>query len=391
MMLNKKFPRDLTVLTHEYPPFPGGIATYCSEIVKALSNMGVRITVWAPTFGGEQAFNNGSSAKVISFKGQVFKKSSFIKVLFLTLKAIKATPKSGGVLAADWPFVAACGLLRRFMPFSYSVMLHGSEILFFRKSKFVHLLLGGDPFYKAEKIFVNSAYTGSVLKENYPHISDDRVVVTHLGVNLFWLETNKNKISILDKLDIPKGKKIILSTGRIVPRKGQMRCINALQDLPKSLKKDIVYVIVGKTIDHAYDAEIRERALQVDYPVIFAGTVTNEELRDLYRSSEVFCLPSQNDGTKIEGFGLVFLEAAGSALPSVAVAEAAVPEVVENEVSGILVDPDDKKGLADALKRVLENDALSLKLGDAAQKRARTFTWGNCARTMIESFGGIQN
>ncbi|RYG60261.1 MAG: glycosyltransferase family 1 protein [Alphaproteobacteria bacterium] len=391
MKLNKKFPRDLTVLTHEYPPFPGGIATYCSEIVKALSNMGVRITVWAPTFGEEKAFNNGSSAKVVSFKGRVFKKSGFIKVLFLALKAIKATPKGGGILAADWPFVAACGLLRRFLPFSYSVMLHGSEILFFRRSKVVHLLLGGDPFFKADKIFVNSAYTGSVLKANYPHISDDRVVITHLGVNSFWLETSENKISILDKLDIAKNKKIVLSTGRIVPRKGQMRCINALQELPKSLKKDIVYVIVGKTIDHAYDAEIRERASQVDYPVIFAGTVTNEELRDLYRSSEVFCLPSQNNGTKIEGFGLVFLEAAGSALPSVAVAEAAVPEVVENGESGILVGPDNQKALTEALKSVLENDTLSIKLGNAAQERATTFTWDNCALAMIKSFGDLEN
>ena len=123
--------------------------------------------------------------------------------------------------------------------------------------------------------------------------------------------------------------------------------------------------------------------------MIFAGTVTNEELRELYRSSEVFCLPSQNDGTKIEGFGLVFLEAAGSSLPSVAVAEAAVPEVVENGKSGILVEPDNQKALTEALKSVLENDALSLKLGDAARKRATAFTWDNCARGMIESFGGL--
>ena len=210
-----------------------------------------------------------------------------------------------------------------------------------------------------------------------------------MGVNSFWLETGKNKPTILDKLGIAKNKKVVLSTGRIVPRKGQMRCINALQDLPNNLKKEIVYVIVGKTIDRAYDTEIRERASQVDYPVIFAGTVTNEELRELYRSSEVFCLPSQNDGTKIEGFGLVFLEAAGSSLPSVAVAEAAVPEVVENGKSGILVEPDNQKALTEALKSVLENDALSLKLGDAARKRATAFTWDNCARAMIESFGGL--
>lgn len=102
--------------------------------------------------------------------------------------------------------------------------------------------------------------------------------------------------------------------------------------------------------------------------VSFQGSVADSELDDSYRSADIFCLPSVQ-----EGFGIVFLEALAHGLPVVAAAATAVPEVVTPEV-GVLVVPSPAT-VADAIRKLATDSDLRHAMSEAAIRRAETFSF----------------
>ena len=124
-----------------------------------------------------------------------------------------------------------------------------------------------------------------------------------------------------------------------------------------------------------------------DNRIRFTGRIHDRELRELYGSSAVFALPTAatvGRDAAGEGFGLVFLEAAAFGLPVVAGRSGAVPEVVEDGRTGLLVDPDDPAAVANAIGTLLRDPSLRTRLGRAARSRVQT-------RFTFEAFGdGIE-
>lgn len=114
--------------------------------------------------------------------------------------------------------------------------------------------------------------------------------------------------------------------------------------------------------------------------VHFQGFVAEAELPAFYAASDVFATTS-----KLEGFGLVLLEAMASGLPTVAFAVASVPEVVSD--CGVLIRPFDETEFADNVIRLLEDDAMHEDLARRGLERAKLFTWKNTARAIAENAG----
>jgi glycosyltransferase involved in cell wall biosynthesis len=102
--------------------------------------------------------------------------------------------------------------------------------------------------------------------------------------------------------------------------------------------------------------------------VVFLGEVSRVTLAVEYRRAHCFCLP-----TVQEGFGLVFAEAMAAGLPVVAPRAAAVPEVVLDGRTGLLVAPRSPHALATALETVLTNKTLRRELGEAARRHVEAF------------------
>src|SRR5439155_15246988 len=97
--------------------------------------------------------------------------------------------------------------------------------------------------------------------------------------------------------------------------------------------------------------------------VTFLGAVTRSALAVEYVGADCFCLP-----TVQEGFGLVFAEAMAAGLPIVACRAAAVPEVVEDGRTGLLVRPMDVEELTKAMEMMLTNAHLRAELGAAGRR-----------------------
>lgn len=110
--------------------------------------------------------------------------------------------------------------------------------------------------------------------------------------------------------------------------------------------------------------------------VTFTGALASTDALDAeYRGARVFCLPSRQ-----EGFGIVFLEAMAYGLPIAAVRAGATPEVAPEGETALLVPPGDAPGLADALVRLLTDERLAARLGEAGVARAARFDWAAAAR-----------
>jgi phosphatidylinositol alpha-1,6-mannosyltransferase len=236
---------------------------------------------------------------------------------------------------------------------------------------------------KAEAVVVVSEFTRrEVIRRGVPA---DHVHLISNGVDLELFSPGPRDPAIMSKHCL-EGKTVMLTVGRLEPRKGHDTVIKALPEILKEVP-ELVYVIVGAGSD---DKRLRGLAEAVDVKdkVIFAGRVPNDELIGYYRTVDLFIMPNRTleDGDT-EGFGLVFLEANACGKPVIGGNAGGVPDAVVDGETGLLVDGKSVKAVADAAARILRNPELAERLGEAGRRRALTFGWAIKAkefRTLCE-------
>ncbi|GAC1324725.1 MAG: glycogen synthase [Chloroflexota bacterium] len=182
----------------------------------------------------------------------------------------------------------------------------------------------------------------------------------------------------------------VLFVGRLTPHKGVDRLIRAL---PAGASARLV-----GTDGHDAQPPEREypqllRELARDRNVEFVGAASDAELPRLYRSAEVFVLPSVERtvyGKPIrvsELLGLSLLEAMASGTPVIASRVGGVPEIVEHGRTGFLIAPDDDRELADRLAEVLGDPALARRMGHWGRERVlERFTWDAVAQRCLDAY-----
>ena len=160
----------------------------------------------------------------------------------------------------------------------------------------------------------------------------------------------------------------VLSVGRLVPRKGHDRLIDAF---PRVLAQvpDARLLIVGDGPGRSELADrIRRRGLT--RAVHLAGFLSAEELEATYRAADLFVLPCREEaGGDTEGFGLVFLEAGARGLPVIGGRTAGVVEAVRDAETGLLVDGRDPGAIAAACAALLLDRGQAEALGRAGRAR----------------------
>lgn len=152
-----------------------------------------------------------------------------------------------------------------------------------------------------------------------------------------------------------------LCVAQWIPRKG----IRELAEAWTSRERPgATLTLAGETgADRAYAAAVR--AALAAGSVTVAGAVDDATLSGLYRSSDLFVLPS-----RYEGYGMVFAEALAHGLPVIAGSTGPVPELVGPE-AGLFVPPGDPEALSGALDRLLGDGDLHRRLSEGARRRAR--------------------
>lgn len=153
----------------------------------------------------------------------------------------------------------------------------------------------------------------------------------------------------------------VLFAGRLSPEKGIADLVEATRDLP--------LVVAG-------DGPLR--ALVPDA----LGFVAHDELGRLYDEAAVVVLPSLR-----EGLPLAVVEAMAHGRPVVATRVGGIPDLVEDGVTGFLVEPGDRDGLRAALERLLADPQLRRRMGTEARRRVRRCSWDAVAAETLEAYG----
>ncbi|HEV8064542.1 MAG TPA: glycosyltransferase family 4 protein [Acidimicrobiales bacterium] len=118
--------------------------------------------------------------------------------------------------------------------------------------------------------------------------------------------------------------------------------------------------------------------------VEFTGHVSDDELPQYYKLATALAMPSTD---RSEGFGMVFVEAGAVGTPVVGSRIGGVPYAIKDEETGLLVEPNSVDALCQALRALLEDQALSARLGAAGAARARAeFGWGPLTARTAELF-----
>jgi phosphatidylinositol alpha-1,6-mannosyltransferase len=216
------------------------------------------------------------------------------------------------------------------------------------------------------------AISNFIKKEILKKISGISIKVVTPGVDL-----KDFKKDGADNGRFKKYQPYILSVGSLRWRKGYKQSIRSF-DLVSKIFPDLKYVIVGKKYADKYFNQLIEliKELHLENKVFILSDVnTKDELRSAYAGAELFCLLSQNLNYDVEGFGLVFLEAAASGLPVVGSKNCGVEDAVLSGENGFLVDSRNYGVFASAIIDILKNPSLKVGMSKKSLDFARASTW----------------
>lgn len=182
----------------------------------------------------------------------------------------------------------------------------------------------------------------------------------------------------------PRGLADVVFVGRLIPTKNLGLLIEATGRLVAS-GLDLSVVVIGDgPAREDWESQVAERALTGT--IRFLGSIEEwSDVMAIVRSAKVLALPSLR-----EGYGMIALEAAALGVPVVTVEHRrnAASHIVEHGVTGLSV-PADPGSFADAIRRLLEDDALRSRLGDEARERARLSDWEAVAETTQDLYAGV--
>ncbi len=171
-----------------------------------------------------------------------------------------------------------------------------------------------------------------------------------------------------------------------MPRKGIDTVIQALPALPHTVH----YHVVGDGPDKKRLQEIVV-SYNLSNRVNFLGRVSEEHLPQVYKRAHIFVLPSreEREGQSVEGFGIVYLEAAASGLPVIASTATGIADLIQQRRVGLLVPPNNPHALADVIRRLLKDHALRHELAHAGRVWVeREMNWSRTATAVLETLTG---
>ncbi len=376
-MLDSSSHPDVFMLTHEFYPKRGGIATFTEEMALAAAKLGHQVEVWAQRADAAIPCPDWPF-KVKRLKLRGSHSLPCLWTMARTLIHERHRWRSADLnLCEPGPMLAFMLLpdIEALRPRRLLLTVYGSEILRFHANPLTRWLTRR-LIRRADRIGAITHYTESLLLRHFPEAAPK--VVRILGGPRSDLSVNPHPPGGRDPERI-----VVLTVGRIHPRKGQLLTLQALAALPDELKARVDYHIVGTASRPEHERPVREAAATSGINVRFLGSLSDTELTTAYREADIFAMNSIEHGHSVEGFGLVYLEASLQGLPVVAHNNGGVPEAVVDGETGLLAPVGDRAALTGIFSMMIRDPELRRRLGEAGRKWAQSHDWSRAAQSLF--------
>lgn len=237
-------------------------------------------------------------------------------------------------------------LVAQVFPVEYSLTIHGPDEFFDVKGQYL-----AEKMRTAKFICCIGYYAQSQLQRLVDYSLWNKFFVSPLGVDPSRFSPRTEPDS--DRFEV-------LCVGRLVAAKGQHVLVSAVEKLAKE-GRNIHLRLIGAGPDTDSLRE-RIRNSHLDDFVTLEGIVNQDQIRNFYAQSHVFALASF-----AEGIPVVLMEAMAMEIPCITTNITGIPELIESGETGILVIPSDVEGLVNALKKLMDDKPLRLRMGKAGR------------------------
>jgi phosphatidylinositol alpha-1,6-mannosyltransferase len=372
------------LVTNDFPPKVGGIQSYLWELWRRLP--AEDFAVLTSPYEGARQFDRDQPFQVQRTREPVLLPNPVMT------RRIRRMADEFGARAVVLDPAVPLGLVGPELELPYAAVLHGAEVaipgrlpatrsLLVRVLRGASLLVSAGGYPEAEARRVAGGRMPPVVR-----------IPPGVDVGRFAPRSALDRAGARARLGLPAAGRLITSVSRLVPRKGMDVLVRAAAQLAATGDHDdLTVAIAGSGRDrHRLDRLIERTGA----PVRMMGRIPDRDLPDFYACGDIFavCCRSRWGGLEQEGFGIVFLEAAASGIPSVAGESGGAAEAVVDGVSGsVVADPSDVDQVAAALGKLLDDPDLRRRQGEAARHRAvEEFSYEVLAARLRDALDSIE-
>lgn len=225
---------------------------------------------------------------------------------------------------------------------------------------------------KTDLIICNSNFSKNLLLNGA--LDQSKIKVVHPGTDPERFYPADKDMSLVKSFGL-FNKFVLLTTGRLTPRKGQDMVIMALPEIKKTIP-NVAYLVVGNG-EYLETLKALTVKFGVEDSVIFCNSVSDEMLPKMYNLCDLFLMPNRTlDTNDAEGFGIVFLEANSCGKPVIGGNSGGVPDAIVNGVTGVIISADLPENISKAVVDLYLSPEKMKWMGAAGRARVLDcFSW----------------
>jgi len=359
----------ILMLNYEFPPLGGGGGNATYYLLKEFSkspNLEIDLITSSTDKERVEKFSKNITIYFLDINknGNLHYQSQkdLLKYSWKAYKLAKKLKKTRNYALCHAFFGIPCGYIAMKLKIPYIVSLRGSDVPFYNKrfywlDKFVFKRLSRKIWRRAKSVITNSQGLKELALESCPK---QEISVVYNGVDIKEFKPGKKN----------NKKLTLISSGRLIQRKGYQFLIPALKGLDVELK------LIG---DGNLTQELKDLVKKEEVDVLFLGKKKHQDIVKYLQKADVFVLPSLN-----EGMSNSILEAMACGLPVIATNTGGSEELIKG--NGFILKKADSESLKKAINKFIDNTKLITSMGKISRNLAKKMSWGNVARKYLEEY-----